>query len=947
MTDSAFSTTARKRLNDASLIALAVAGGLCLPATALAQTAPPSLPAEDGGTSEGSGEIVVTGTRITRDGFDAPTPTTVLTEDEIKRDGAVNIATYLFQIPALAGSFNTDTNNTSAGRVGINALSLRNLGPQRTLILLDGQRMPAATTGDIVDINAIPNAIIKRVDIVTGGASAAWGSDAVAGVVNFVLDKTYTGIKGEASGGITTYGDDANYKVALTAGTSFAGGRGHLLVSGEASYNAGIDGMPRSWYDGYRTIVNPSYAATNGAPYFLVANNVGPIQVAPGAVVVGGPLAGTVFGPGGQVSRLNFGQVSGSYMIGGDWQVGDWHNGPQDLSAPTAHQNVFARLSYDVTDHINLYGQFMFGRSHVDTTASPYYTYGGITIRRDNAFLPASVAAAMVANNLTSLNVGSWNEAIGGLRFVADREMYRYTAGGSGDFDLFGSGWKWNAYWNKNVSFFSQDYTVPIIANYRNAIDAVMGPDGVPVCRSTLTNPIDGCVPLNILGTGVASSGGLNYVTGHALLDARIIQDIFAAAINGEPFRTWAGPVSVVFGAEHRRERADGTSDPISQVRGYWAGNYAPLVGSYNVTEGFVETVVPLLSDSKFGKSLDFNGAIRQTDYSTSGQVTTWKVGATYAPVEDFTLRITRSRDIRAGSLSVLFQPGQTLTSALFNPWTGVTENVQYTTVGNPQIAPEKADTLDIGGVFRPRWLPGLTLSVDYWDIDLKDAITTIGVTSLIDGCFTGQFPQFCEFVGRDANNNFTGITQVPVNIANSRVRGIDFEASYRLPIAKGNLTLRALATHGLESTSNSGLQGAVTVSTLGINSGGGLPDWRYTVTATYERGPFTGAVTARGVSDGVISNTYVECDSACPAYTAANPTISNNRVDGALYFDLSVNYKLLRGFEAFATIHNVANRDPSPYPSGPGVAGQSWGANPQYYDLNGRSFRAGIRFAY
>lgn len=914
---------------------------------ALAVTPRPAVAADEASDQVQPEEITVTGSRIVRNGFDAPTPVTVLGEEEIRRDASVNIATYLLKIPAFAGSLYNNGSTTSAGLPGISSLSLRNLSPQRTLVLLDNQRLPVANTGDYVDINAIPNGIIKRVDIVTGGASAAWGSDAVAGVVNFVIDKDYTGLKGELSGGVTERGDDENYKVSLTAGTKFADGRGHLIVSGETSYNAGVRGVPRDWYKGFRRVVNPAYAVGNGQPYILLAEHVGPRQVAPGAIVTAGPLTGLVFGPGGQPYQLNEGQYApgAAYMIGGDWQMGDWHSITQNMQVPVSHQNVFARTSYDVADNINLYAQFMYGRSHVDTLTTPYYQYGGLTIQRDNAFLPASVRAAMDANGVTSLTVGTWNQAIGALRYKTEKQLYRYTLGGRGNFDLLGSNWTWAAYATRNKSDFSQDYSAPIMANYRRAIDAVTGPNNVPVCRSTLTNPNDGCSPFNILGTGVASSSGLNYVMGVARMKGWVTQDILAASFNGEPMTTWAGPVSVAFGVEHRREKENGWSDPISQARGYWAGNYQPLVGSYNVTEAFLETVVPILKDSSFGKSLELNAAIRHAHYSTAGGVTPWKLGLTYTPVDDLTLRATRSRDIRAGSLSTLFQPGQVLTQALFNPWTGTTQTTQYTTIGNPQIAPEKADTTVFGAVLRPRWIPGLTFSMDYWDVNVRDAITTISVTSLIDGCYTGRFPQYCEFVGRDGANNFTAITQVPVNLAKFNVRGLDFELGYSVPVGDGELSLRALATRGLKNVTNSGLPGAVDSNSLGMNSA--MPRWRYNISASYRQGAFTGALTGRGISSGVYSNDYIECTSNCPARTATTDTISENDYGGALYFDLSLNYQFTSGLEGFFAVTNLADRDPEPVAQGIGVSNPQWGIMPpgNGYDYLGRSFRAGVRF--
>ena len=226
-------------------------------------------------------EIVVTGTRIIRDGYEAPTPLSVLGSTEIEAAAPANIADFVNQLPSLAGSSTprSTTAGVSAGNTGINALALRGLGANRTLILLDGQRVAASTLTGLVDINGFPQALISRVDVVTGGASAAWGSDAISGVINFVLDKKFVGLKGELQGGVTTYGDDRSYKMALTGGTGFASDRGHFLVSAENSYVDGIRGLPRPWYTGVKTLINPAYGTGPGqstsVPQLLIRQKTG------------------------------------------------------------------------------------------------------------------------------------------------------------------------------------------------------------------------------------------------------------------------------------------------------------------------------------------------------------------------------------------------------------------------------------------------------------------------------------------------------------------------------------------------------------------------------------------------------------------------------------------------------------------------------------------------
>lgn len=931
----------RSLLSTTTSLCPAVLGFALLTTAAQAQTASheAARPA-----AETEGTVIVTGSRIVRDGYDAPTPTTVLGVEEIRRMAPLNLAESINQLPALVGSTRNNSSTISAGLVGINALNLRNLGPTRTLVLFDGQRMPAATTGGLIDASIIPDALVKRVDVVTGGASAAWGSDAVAGVVNYVLDKEFTGLRGEVSGGITTYGDDPNYRVTLAGGTNFAGGRGHIMANVEQVWNKGVQGLPRDWYVGAKQLNNPDYTPTNGQPRILTRRGVGYTTVAPGAIITSGPLRGIYFGEGGAPAQLNFGEiVSDPFMVGGDWRVTDFGNGPQALSSPTVRQNAFVRASYELADNVTAFGQLSYSRTNIDMITTPMFNFGGLTIHRDNPFIPVSIGEKMDDHGLSSFDVGTWNKDIGGLPYKANRELYRYVAGLEGSFNIGGGTWSWDAAYTRNVSDIQQELYIPINANYRRALDAVMGPDGVPICRSTLTDPTNGCAPFNLLGTGTASTAALNYVNGTAWLDMSIKQDIFNANISGDLFDLGAGPVALAAGFEHRREKSSGNSDELSKVNSYWAGNFKALNGAYNVTEGYAEIAVPLLRDTAFAHRLDLTGAVRFTNYSTSGSVATWKVGGSWAPIEDIKFRVTRSRDIRAGNMAELFQPGQTLTSTFSDPYFEDRRSYAffYTTVGNASIAPEKADTLNLGVVFQPTFLPGFTASADFWDIKLKDAISTMGVGTMINECLTGN-TNLCQYIKRDAGGYITDVTLVPVNLAQQQVRGIDLEAGYRVALGEGQLSLRALATRFMRDRSFSGIQGARWNDNLNV----GTPEWRYMFTAAYTAETLSLSVSARGMSDRVLSNSYIECQTNCPTSTTLNPTIDNNHVDGFFYVDTSASYKFKPQMEAFIAVSNLFNKDPAIIPNGMGIGSQQRNLNETFYDLMGRAFRVGVRFS-
>lgn len=917
----------------------ALLAGMFTATSALAQTASEA--------EQTIGEVVVTAaTRVVRDGYQAPTPTSVLGEAEITAKAPANLADFVNQLPSLAAT-NTPRANVafvSAGLVGINALNLRSLGENRTLVLLDGQRVGASTLTGLVDVNQFPQALVKRVDVVTGGASVDWGSDAVAGVVNFVLDKDFTGVKGSVQGGVTTYGDDRNFKVSLTAGSKFADGRGHALISGEIAHSDGVTGIgDRDWYTGAKIFANPSYTATNGQPALLAFPNVGYISTQ-GGYIASGPRAGTYFGPGGAPRQLTLGTVAGVNMLGGDWRNTDIGESG-DLSPKQSRQNVFARVSYDVSDNVEVFAQYQYGRATSFDNAISYLSFGN-TIAADNAFIPAGFAGPFSLNTFAG--------DLGLVTATTHRSSWRGVIGARGDIDLAGSNWTWDAYWQKSANRAKASSHIPITQNFKDAIDAVRAPNGAIVCRTTLTSPNNGCTPFNPFGTGVNTQAAVDYIMGEAFGINRLKQDVVAATVRGDPFSTWAGVVSIAAGVEHRRESVTGSNDALRSANlaagkppPYFAGNYLASSGSYKVTEGFVEAVVPLAKDSAWAKTLDLNVGVRGTDYSTSGFVTTWKVGVTYTPIEDVTFRVTRSRDIRSPNLAELFQTGQTSTQVINDPANGNQPVTAFqVSSGNLNLKPEEADTWGVGVVLQPSFVPGFAASVDYYNIDIKDAISSVNAQTIVNQCTAGV-TEFCSLVTR-SGGTLTSISVSPLNFANQIARGVDFEASYRRELAGGTLSLRALATHYLKNYFNNGISTPTdTVGTNGFNvaSKDSLPKWRYTASISWDRDPVAFSLTARGFSAGVQNTSWIECASACPTSTASHQTINDNSLPGATYFDGSVTLKLTKEIETFLAVDNILDKDPAEVAYGPGIGVAPLSVNPVLYDTLGRVFRVGARF--
>ncbi|MDF0541154.1 TonB-dependent receptor [Sphingobium sp. H39-3-25] len=911
-------------------------------------------------TSDPAADIVVTATRIVREGYQAPTPLSVIGAERLASSANSNLAQFVSTLPAFVGSGNTRSGLASggAGTTGINSISLRGLGSNRTLILFDGHRTtPAHPNGDI-DINLIPQQLVSRVDVVTGGASAVYGSDAVAGVVNFIIDKKYTGIKGEASGGITTYGDGRNYKIALAGGWDFADGRGHILLSGEHVDDKGIDGhSKRKWTrDNAQTFINPAYTATNGQPQYLVLNNTGYTNGSPGGVIVNGPLRGTAFGQGGVPFQLVYGDIVGDvYMRGGDYEK----TGVRQFAwiAPKeSRQSAFGRAAYDLADNVTIYAQYAWNRTETFSGIIPAFLLNttGPLISIENPYIPDSVRAQMIARGLTSIRIGTTNADSHVIDTRTVRTGQSFELGTEGAFDALGSKWKFDVYAQRGRTH--AKLTTPnnlSRANYALAVDAVRNPaNGAIVCRSTLTNPNNGCSPYNVMGIGVNDfdGPGRRFISVESFQDLKLEQDVYAASITGEPFSAPAGPVSIALSAEHRRNSAASTVDRGSLAADHILGNYGAIQGETKVTEGALETVIPIFKGQPWAESLDFNGAVRFTRYSRAGSVTTWKLGLVYTPIDDIRIRATRSRDIRAPNLLETFSPAVTTRATVFDPFTNSSTTFNQTTTGNLDLRPEVADNTSIGAVIQPSFIPGLSFSADLWDIKIKEAISSINPAQTLLLCFDGTAPELCANIAR-TNGVLTAVTSRSINFALLQARGIDFEGSYTMPLnaifgnAPGTFSLHGNATIYLKQYVNSRV--SAPADFVGENGAGNPPKWRGTATATYRVQPFVTSLTVRAFPGGTINNIAIACTSNCPTSTTARPTYSQNHLPGRAYLDAAFSYDIglggKRGGTLFLNIRNLLNSAPG----APRVSGNALqnGANSLLYDVDGRTFRAGFRF--
>jgi outer membrane receptor protein involved in Fe transport len=908
-------------------------------------------------------EVQVTGTRVRRDGFEAPTPVKSVSAAQLAEAAPISLVDALVQLPELRNSqIPQNTGINTAGNAGQSFLNLRSLGPERTLILLDGRRVVPSNANGNTDISLLPEGLIKRVDLVTGGASAAYGSDAVAGVVNFVLDTGFTGFNLQGQYGSSDHQDARNHRIALTAGTALLDDRAHVVVSGLVYRNSGVEtNSSRDWFRSCSRIANPALI-----PNQITQCDVHSAQFTRGGLIASGPLQGTQFGADGVPLPFVYGSfASASAMVGGS---GEDHALGYQMVPSALRQNAFGRFSYDLRSNVTVFVEALYGRAQAEyhSTAPWQGQATAYTIYPDNAFLPASTRAAMTSTSIASFPLSRYDDDFGPLSVRGRNETVRWVAG----IDAKLNDWTFNAYLEDGHNNYRQTIANNVNVNrLYNAADAVVNPaTGQIVCRSALTQRGNGCVPLDLFGDGSPSPEALAWVLGSSLQDLEVRQRAFEASIAGSPFSSRAGPESLVFGVGWREEAGLQRTDAVSQQPRTFTGDYLgwpnsvaftgqvgswernnplPLSGSYTVKEAFLETAVPLVRGAAGLRSLEFNGALRYTDYSTSGGVTSWKGGLVYAPTADLHFRATRSRDIRAPNLTELYRgringlsnltdPFQPVDSPARNPF------VLGSSLGNPKLSPEMGDTSTVGVVYQPSWLPGLNASVDYYQIDLEHAITTLGGQRTVDLCHAGS-TFLCQYLIRDANGVLIATQSPYLNVASRVTSGLDVELAYRLqadqilPRWPGEWAFRAFGNYIDKLTTST--PGAMTLDDAGENGDGGVPRWSATLSARYDAGGY----------GAILQEHFIGSGSLDSSLTATMLAPAQNHVASVCYTDLTLSHDTPMGngkLQAFLTVNNAFNRDP---PSAPGAffAFGTSATNTSLYDVIGRTWTLGVRLTF
>jgi len=809
-------------------------------------------------------------------------------------------------------------------------------------------------------------------------------------------------------------------KAALTWGTDFAGGDGHLILSGDHTWSNDpvFNGQARG-YDGGAIVQNPAATGTNGLPYYIHVRNTGISQYAQGGLITGntaggvggtvtpGSLRGIQFIGNGTPAPFNFGTIDAAHPATCyDGCSNDKSNNPgsQNLSAVPYHASTFfGYLSYKLTPDIKASLQINYGKMGEQSNGGNRTTT--INIPVDNAYLPASIATQFgvlsngydtatglggtAAKPIQTIQIGTKNSnnvdfskpanmrdacsTVGMPCLWLNRVLSRavFTLEGQ-----LGDNWSWNAYVQHSQSrqrqIADQDSWTPF---YNFAVDAVkvtptnQGTSGLPIgsiqCRALLDPATAAaaarCQPLNLFGNGVASQAAITYVNpgkdpNSGILNQELIvqnQDVFSASMQGKlPWGLPAGDIAVAFGAEYRHEQGAVTMvDPNNLKGSYSAGNFAPYRGQYAVKEAFAEADIPLVED-QIVQSASFNAAARVTDYSTSGVVETWKLGVTSQVDDNIRLRASWSLDIRAPGIYDLFAPGVVAISQLQYPVGSPNYQAQTAQGGNPNLNPEKAITVSGGVVLTPRWIEGLTLSFDWYSINLHGGIYATGDQTIINRCLQGE-SVYCSLLLFSPTENGGlkpyRVNSNPINAASISTSGLDFQSDYRTDLFDGMLNLSLVGNY-TDQQSQTAL--GITYDSAGSlgsplsYASSGLPKLRGTLSATYSQGPWSGTIQTRFFGSAVLTN-GVENLPANITRASMSPTgvltagvggghlLDYNGVDPVAYLDLRLAYQWSDAIQLYSAIDNVTNVPPPT------------DGSPQTYSVLGRIIRAGIRFDY
>lgn len=946
-----FSARGALRLT-ASVLAATTAQAWSAPVLAQATPDPATTAASSADTTDA---IVVTGSRIAIPNASSVSPVSSISGADLQARGVTRIEDLINTLPQAYADQGGNNRGGTVGASGTATINLRNLGNQRTLVLIDGRRLmqgdPDRVAAQAPDINNVPAALVERIDVVTGGASAVYGSDALAGVVNFVLKKNFEGFQLDATSGLYSHAngnairsvaigagqpyargtgyDGGQQDVSLTAGKNFGDGRGN--VTGFVSYRH-IDGVGTSDRD--FTACNLGTSAAGYTCSLSSATNPAQFQ----------PLNPTTGATRGSYAiDATTGNTLRTYRTSDGFNNGSTY----DLQSPDSRWNADLLAHYDFSDSLKLYGEAMFMRDKADIRLSPTAVFTvAETINCSNPYLSAQEATLFCtsvgltpAQNAT-VAVSQRNAQGGSRHDYTTHTAYRGVLGIKGD---IGSDWHYDVYGQYGRTDYKSRLTGDIsLARFADALQAVRNASGQIVCKSGNA----GCVPINIFAIGGITPAALGYVSIPFYRTGHTEEKIVSASITGSipvqsPFAEHK--IAVAVGAEYRDEGLALTPDThysTKDVAGNSGGEF-PISGSYNVKEVFGELTAPLVEDRPFFHSLSANTGIRYSDYSTAGSTVAWKAGAEWSPVSMIRLRGSFQHAVRAPNLVELFGPQQGTTANLTDPCEGTRPTAtaaqcaasgvtaaQYGAIapaagqksgaligGNPNLKPETSNTITFGGEISP--VRGIRFGADYFDIKVKKLISTVPATIELTQCIaTGQF---CNLILRNPTTGslVTGgnVVTTSINAGYLRTSGIDFTftAVQRLDDLFGG---RKLGRVGLNfsGTKTSKYEVEILPGTpayrcdgyFGVTCGIPIPHWRHRMVADWTS---PGGVTLSGTWRYIGATRNDKSSSA--QYLTAAYFAYDARLPAVSYFDFAISQSIAQNFTLRAGVNNAFDKDP------------------------------------
>ncbi len=942
-----------------------------LAATTLTPAAMAQQAAGAAGEDAADETIIVTGSRIGRPDIEGSVPVAVVTAQVIQQSGASNIQDVLADLPAVGQNISRTSTNFSTTGNGQASVNLRNLGSTRTLVLVNGRRFVAGIPGtSIVDLNTIPTDLIERIDVVTGGASAVYGSEAIAGVVNFIMNDDLEGFQARLQGTLSDKGDAGRQYMSAAYGRSFAGGNGHFVLYGQYDNDDGLRSRDRSFSE--RDIPNRSSFSAQG----LFSAN--------------GSFGGAGAGNGALTPATRVFTFDGNNRLKAFESANiDGYNRNQDryLSVPVKRYLGSATAKYDISDAVTFYAEGQYAKSESRSRLEPQAVANGdigiAGIPITNPFIPTEIRNAMVAAGSTDLAFRRRSNDVFDRSNTNDRDTWRLVGGLRGE---FGKGWNYDVYYTHGETRDRTASGTVLGPLYANALNAVASPNG-PVCSINVdadpTNNDPNCVPINIFGFNTVSPAAANYITNGGQLstyDARVKQDVLAGSVSGELFDLPGGALALAFGAEYRKERSSEDFDEATNLGQTLGNQLSDTNGSFDVKELFVEVVAPILSGVPFAEYLGVEAAARYSDFSTVGGVWSWKIGGEYAPVRDLRFRAVYSEATRAPNIGELFAaqsetfPAVTdpcdqregngdgapitkttlsaaclavpaIRAAAATPGGFVYSTADIQTIngfvgGNPDLTEEVARTLTIGAVAQPSFLPGFSLTVDYYNIKVDGAIGIIGQQTSLDECYEGSAdPLFCNNVLRDATGRVETINALNLNTGSFEVSGIDVQGRYTHDFGKRTkLDLSVLWNHRLKQEQTS-FPGGPTQDELGQLD-------------CYSCGRL-----GTGFEDRVAVNTTVSFGNLSLNWRINyfGPVVDNLaaaspiRVGAYTYHDMQVRFDLdeEKNFGIYFGIDNIADKKPPIFNDTNAVTFPGTQTSANTYDLYGRMLYMGVGFKF